>query len=80
VLDVKGYDPSNPYALQAEQELVSKVAEEQVTYQTIPQMEKALSKVKKEMEEAARNLDFMEAARLRDEMFRMQKDLEEMKK
>jgi excinuclease ABC subunit B len=43
-------------------------------------MEKALSKVKKEMEEAAKNLDFMEAARLRDEMFRMQKDLEEMKK
>jgi excinuclease ABC subunit B len=59
---------------------VVQVAEEQVTYQTIPQMEKALSKVKKEMEEAARNLDFMEAARLRDEMFRMQKDLEEMKK
>ena len=80
VLDVKGYDPSNPYALQAEQELVAQVAEEQVTYQTIPQMEKALSKVKKEMEEAAKNLDFMEAARLRDEMFRMQKDLEEMKK
>jgi excinuclease ABC subunit B len=58
---------------------VSKVAEEQVTYQTIPQMEKALSKVKKEMEEAARNLDFMEAARLRDRMFEMKKSLEQMK-
>ena len=43
-------------------------------------MEKALSKIKKEMEKAARDLDFMEAARLRDEMFRMQKDLELMKK
>jgi excinuclease ABC subunit B len=31
------------------------------------------------MEKAARDLDFMEAARLRDEMFKMQKDLEQMK-
>ena len=36
--------------------------------------------LKKEMEKAARDLDFMEAARLRDEMFLMQKKLEEMKK
>jgi len=32
------------------------------------------------MEKGARDLDFMEAARLRDEMFAMQKQLEEMKK
>jgi excinuclease ABC subunit B len=31
------------------------------------------------MEKAARDLDFMEAARLRDDMFTMQKKLEEMK-
>jgi excinuclease ABC subunit B len=31
------------------------------------------------MEKAARDLDFMEAARLRDEMFTMQKKLKEMK-
>jgi excinuclease ABC subunit B len=31
------------------------------------------------MEKAARDLDFMEAARLRDEMFIMQKKLQEMK-
>ena len=30
-------------------------------------MEKAISKIKKEMEKAARDLDFMEAARLRDQ-------------
>jgi len=35
--------------------------------------------VKKQMEKAARDLDFMEAARLRDEMFKMQKELEGMK-
>jgi excinuclease ABC subunit B len=31
------------------------------------------------MEKAAKDLDFMEAARLRDEMFKMKKELEEMK-
>lgn len=79
VLDVKGYDPSNPYALANDAEVVTVAAEEQETYQTIPQLEKAIAKTKKEMEKAARDMDFMEAARLRDEMFRMQKELEGMK-
>ncbi len=79
VLDIKGYDPSNPYALQQESENTSKVAEEQVDYKTIPQVENAIRKTKKEMEKAARDLDFIEAARLRDEMFRLQKELERMK-
>jgi excinuclease ABC subunit B len=80
VLDIKGYDPKNPYALAPDDELVTVAAEEQVEYKTIPQMEKAISKMKKEMEKAARDLDFMEAAKLRDEMFRLQKQLEELKK
>jgi excinuclease ABC subunit B len=80
VLDIKGYDQSNPYSISPGEDIVTMVAEEQETYQTIPQMEKAIAKVKKEMEKAARDLDFMEAARLRDNMFGMQKRLEEMKK
>jgi len=80
VLDVKGYDPSNPYAIQPDQDLVQVAAEEQEVYQTIPQIEKAIAKTKKEMQKAAKDLDFMEAARLRDEMFKMQQELEEMKK
>jgi len=79
VLDVKGYDPSNPYSIAADEDIVTVAAEEQATYKTIPQIEKAISKTKKDMEKAARDMDFMEAARLRDEMFRMQKELEEMK-
>jgi excinuclease ABC subunit B len=80
VLDIKGYDPNNPHALAPNEDLVQTIAaEEQVVYQTIPQMEKAIAKTKKEMEKAARDLDFMEAARLRDEMFSMQKQLQEMK-
>ncbi len=80
VLDIKGFDPKNPYAIGPDEDLVTVAAEEQPEYKTIPQMEKAISKIKKEMEKAARDLDFMEAARLRDEMFRMQKQLGEMKK
>ncbi|MGZ5246885.1 MAG: excinuclease ABC subunit UvrB [Flavitalea sp.] len=80
VLDIKGYHTKNPYSIAPDQELVqNKAAEEQVDYETIPQVEKAVAKIKKEMEKAARDLDFMEAARLRDEMFRMKKRLEDMK-
>src|SRR6201986_47988 len=79
VLDIKGYDPKNPYAIAPDEDLVTVAADEQAEYKTIPQMEKAIGKIKKEMEKAARDLDFMEAARLRDEMFRLQKDLEKMK-
>jgi excinuclease ABC subunit B len=80
VLDIKGYDPANPYAIAPDEDLVTIAAEDQAEYKTIPQAEKAILKIKKEMEKAARDLDFMEAARLRDEMFRLQKKLEEMKK
>ena len=79
VLDIKGYDPANPYAIAPDEDMVTVAAEEQVEYKTIPQLEKAISKIKKEMEKAARDLDFMEAARLRDEMFIMQKKLEALK-
>ena len=79
VLDIKGYDPADPYALAPDEDLVTVAAEDQETYQTIPQVEKAIARTKKEMEKAARDLDFMEAARLRDEMFTLQKRLKEMK-
>jgi excinuclease ABC subunit B len=79
VLDIKGFDPKKPYAIQADEDMITTAAEEQAEYKTIPQMERAIAKVKKEMEKAARDLDFIEAARLRDEMFRLQKELEVMK-
>jgi excinuclease ABC subunit B len=79
VLDIKGFDEKNPYAIAGDQDAVIVAAEEEAEYQTIPQMEKAISKIKKEMEKAARDLDFMEAARLRDSMFSFQKKLTELK-
>jgi excinuclease ABC subunit B len=80
VLDIKGFDPKNPYAIANDEDLVTIAAEEQAEYKTIPKTEKAIAGIKKQMEKAARDLDFMEAARLRDEMYRLQKQLEEMKK
>lgn len=79
VLDIKGFDEKNPNALSSDQNAVIVATEEEAEYQTIPQMEKAISKIKKEMEKAARDLDFMEAARLRDSMFSFQKKLTELK-
>jgi excinuclease ABC subunit B len=75
VLDIKGTTAA-PYADEHGSILA---AEDQVEYKTIPQLEKAIKQIKRMMEKAAKDMDFMEAARLRDEMFRMEKDLEEMK-
>ncbi len=46
-----------------------------VQYMTPDALEKTIAKTKKEMEKAAKELDFIEAARLRDEMFRLQEIL-----
>lgn len=77
VLDIKGTTES-PYAVETAVDTLA--AEEQVEYKTIPQLEKAIAQTKRLMEKAAKDMDFMEAARLRDEMFRMQGELKEMKK
>ncbi len=78
VLDIKG-EPANQYAIDDEGALVTKAAESDTAYKTIPQMEKSIAQIKKQMEKAARDLDFIEAARLRDQMFKMQKELEGLK-
>ncbi len=49
------------------------------TYKTIPQIEKAIAKLKKEMKKTACDLDFIQAANLRDRMFAMEKELQSMK-
>jgi excinuclease ABC subunit B len=79
VLDIKGFDEKKPYAISGDQDIVTIAAEDGEEYLTIPKMEKKIATVKKSMEKAAKDMDFMEAARLRDEMFRLQKELEGMK-
>lgn len=77
VLDIKGYDQNNINIRTTD--ALNMVAEPSSEYKTIPQMEKAILQTKKQMEKMAKALDFMEAAKLRDEMFRMELQLEKMK-
>ena len=78
VLDIKG-EPANHYAIGSDGDLIDIAADAAMEYKTIPQMEKTIAQTKKQMEKAARDLDFIEAARLRDVMFKMQKELEGLK-
>ena len=55
------------------------VAELEQAYTTIPQIEKAIQQTKKQMDKFAKAMDFMEAAKQRDEMFRLEAQLEKMK-
>ncbi|QES90164.1 excinuclease ABC subunit UvrB [Rhizosphaericola mali] len=84
VLDIKGYDERKSYAIAADQDIVPDIAaEDGVKFErkkTIPQMEKTIAQTKKRMEKAAKDMDFMEAARLRDVMFAQEKELKEMQK
>jgi excinuclease ABC subunit B len=48
-----------------------------VMYMSKEALEKTIQKTKKEMEKAAKELDFIEAARLRDEMYRFQELLKQ---
>ncbi len=50
-----------------------------VRYMSVPALEKAIEKVKKEMQAASKELDFITAAQLRDEMYRLQEILKEKK-
>lgn len=50
-------------------------AEPESEYITHAQLEKKIEKIKKAMQKASQQMDFMEAARLRDEMFKLQERL-----
>ena len=45
-------------------------------YMSKEAIEKAITSLRKEIERAAKEMDFIEAARLRDELFAMEKRLE----
>lgn len=77
VLDIKGYDQNSQYAV-ADTPLPI-AAEGPAEYRTVAQLDKLITQTKKAMDKAAKDLDFMEAARLRDELFRLQKEREDMK-
>jgi excinuclease ABC subunit B len=49
-----------------------------VQFMSKPQLEKTVQETQKRMAKASKEMDFMEAARLRDELFGLQKKLEEL--
>lgn len=67
-------DGETLYQLPNETEMAM-AADPVIEYMSKDQLEKSIKKSQKEMEAAAKKLDFIEAARLRDEMFYMQKKL-----
>jgi excinuclease ABC subunit B len=77
VLDIKGYIATSPYALADTAMPIA--AEPTTTYRTAAQLDKQINQTKKAMDKAAKDLDFMEAARLRDELFKLQKEKEALK-
>lgn len=79
VLDIKGYDEHNTLANISTDQFSSVAAEDQSAYTTEAELEKHINKLKKSMAKAAKDLDFMEAARLRDLMFEAKEKLEKMK-
>lgn len=72
-----GADETAAAQYYVEPEKVNLAAEPVVAYMSREALQKAIDKTKKQMERAADKLDFMEAARLRDEMFELQKVLAE---
>ena len=55
------------------------VADPVVEHMTTEQLEKSIKATRRKMEEAAKRLDFVEAAQLRDEMLRMEERAKEMR-
>ena len=77
VLEIKGYDLNNINVKTTDDMLMA--SEPAIAYDTIPKIEKAIAQTKKQMDKFAKALDFMEAAKLRDEMFRLETQLQKMK-
>ena len=73
VMDVKGVNPKAYY----EKDNLDAAADPVVQYMTEAQVKKAIRKTRKNMEEAVKELDFIAAARFRDEVFSLEARLEE---
>ncbi|MCB9034557.1 MAG: excinuclease ABC subunit UvrB [Chitinophagales bacterium] len=59
-----------------EEKIKQTAAEPTIEYLSKPEIEKKVAELKRQMQKASKQMDFMEAARLRDEMFEWQKKIE----
>ncbi|MDB5227365.1 MAG: excinuclease subunit [Bacteroidota bacterium] len=75
ILDIRNFETREDRKYKEQVEKMDFAAEEETAYMTHDQMEKKVEKLKKAMQKAAHQMDFMEAARLRDEMFKLQERL-----
>ena len=66
---------TNSVATYAQEKAERKAAEEATRFLTKPQIEQRVRDVRKAMEKAAKELDFIKAARLRDEIKALQEQL-----
>ena len=74
VLQIK---KANPTAYIEQEEQLSMVADPVVQYMNKEQLEKLIAATRKKMEQAAKDLDFLQAARFRDEMYALQERMKE---
>jgi excinuclease ABC subunit B len=73
VADVKGVSSEQQFYL--EQEQINIAADPVIAYMSKDQLQKAIDETRNRMMKAARDMDFMEAARLRDELFALEEKL-----
>ncbi|MBK9337351.1 MAG: excinuclease ABC subunit UvrB [Lewinellaceae bacterium] len=74
ILDIRGVEQTRYYV---EPETTTLAAEPIVAYATRTQLEKMVSETESRMKKAAKDLDFITAAQLRDEMLALKKQLKE---
>lgn len=74
VIDFKGGVQQKAYV--GNDDIKSAAADPIVQYMSKPDLKKAIEKTKKDMLAAAKDMDFLLAAKLRDEMFALEKELE----
>jgi excinuclease ABC subunit B len=80
VLDIRGKDEKKKRGrYYVEEEVIPLVADPIADYLSPDKLQKLIQETRKKMEKAAKELDFMEAARLRDEMYLYEERLKDLK-
>ncbi len=79
-LNLKGSDGESKAYIEPERVSIAAEAKGEYVYQSIDDLKEAIVKMKKRMSEAAKKLDFLEAAQYRDELIKLEDTLYERTK
>jgi excinuclease ABC subunit B len=77
VVDIKG-NKTNAVYIEPDETSTALAADPIIQYMTRPQLEKSIEKTRRDMLKAAKEQDFMAAARLRDELFALQNEFKKL--